>query len=530
MVQTSSVVVLAAVALASSVMALPVGNSWEQTLAQQQQTVNKLEQTDAALDRQKATSYAAEAKAFEAAADRFAPPPAAKPQQRPAGTINSDKGHLNARPGTNSRPGQTTGTQNRLETGGRLQQTPAGRVERPAGGPQKSTSPAPRPAGGATQKTAKRLRRALPVTPPAANRPSIQQTLAKQTNVVNNIKQKDAAFDLKEATKLQGEADALRAQAARLEGKPAAPPAAAKPAPARPLTVQEQIAQQNAGINRVEQKFAAEDRQKAKEFMADSSLWNQQANRLSQQANPIRARNTETRKPAQRPQPKPLSVQEQIAQQNAGINRVEQKFAAEDRQKVKEFTTDASLYTQQANRLSQQASGIRPRTQGAESRRPAQRPQAKPLSVQEQIAQQNAGINRVEQKFAAEDRQKVKEFTTDASLYTQQANRLSQQANSVRPRNSDSPDPAGTKNVGNGHGKQFHTGGCIGHTDCSSGYCSMPAGPVGVCTKNPKTRDLGDEVDFYAREWEEMLEELARELGDEEEFYAREWAALEELD
>jgi hypothetical protein len=40
-------------------------------------------------------------------------------------------------------------------------------------------------------------------------------------------------------------------------------------------------------------------------------------------------------------------------------------------------------------------------------------------------------------------------------------------------------DPAGTKNVGNGHGGQFIGGQCLSDADCGSGCC---AGPSGICS------------------------------------------------
>jgi hypothetical protein len=40
-------------------------------------------------------------------------------------------------------------------------------------------------------------------------------------------------------------------------------------------------------------------------------------------------------------------------------------------------------------------------------------------------------------------------------------------------------DPSGTKNVGNGKGKQFIGGQCLSTADCASGCC---AGPSGICS------------------------------------------------
>ncbi|AEO69832.1 dce4c500-0315-4253-9d0d-622335ec6f60 [Thermothielavioides terrestris] len=47
------------------------------------------------------------------------------------------------------------------------------------------------------------------------------------------------------------------------------------------------------------------------------------------------------------------------------------------------------------------------------------------------------------------------------------------------------PDPAGEKNVGNGAGKQFIGGQCLGAADCASGCCAtLPKGgqTIGVCS------------------------------------------------
>jgi hypothetical protein len=40
-------------------------------------------------------------------------------------------------------------------------------------------------------------------------------------------------------------------------------------------------------------------------------------------------------------------------------------------------------------------------------------------------------------------------------------------------------DPAGAKNVGNGHGQQFIGGQCLSNADCGSGCC---ANPTGICS------------------------------------------------
>src|SRR5689334_17404752 len=37
-------------------------------------------------------------------------------------------------------------------------------------------------------------------------------------------------------------------------------------------------------------------------------------------------------------------------------------------------------------------------------------------------------------------------------------------------------DPAGAKNVGNGVGRQFIGGQCLGAKDCASGCCALPCG------------------------------------------------------
>ncbi|KAG6031418.1 hypothetical protein E4U41_007571 [Claviceps citrina] len=44
------------------------------------------------------------------------------------------------------------------------------------------------------------------------------------------------------------------------------------------------------------------------------------------------------------------------------------------------------------------------------------------------------------------------------------------------------PDPAGSKNVGNGQGKQFITGQCLSNADCASDCCAQQDGGVGLCS------------------------------------------------
>ncbi|KAK4113120.1 hypothetical protein N656DRAFT_730586 [Canariomyces notabilis] len=43
------------------------------------------------------------------------------------------------------------------------------------------------------------------------------------------------------------------------------------------------------------------------------------------------------------------------------------------------------------------------------------------------------------------------------------------------------PNNAGARNVGNGQGAQFITGGCVNDADCASGCCADASG-VGVCS------------------------------------------------
>ena len=43
-------------------------------------------------------------------------------------------------------------------------------------------------------------------------------------------------------------------------------------------------------------------------------------------------------------------------------------------------------------------------------------------------------------------------------------------------------DPAGEKNIGNGAGKQFITGGCLSNADCASTCCAQQNGAGGVCS------------------------------------------------
>ncbi|GAB1316902.1 Biotrophy-associated secreted protein 2 [Madurella fahalii] len=43
------------------------------------------------------------------------------------------------------------------------------------------------------------------------------------------------------------------------------------------------------------------------------------------------------------------------------------------------------------------------------------------------------------------------------------------------------PNNAGARNVGNGQGAQFITGGCVNNVDCASGCCADASG-IGVCS------------------------------------------------
>ncbi|KAK4173888.1 hypothetical protein QBC36DRAFT_389387 [Triangularia setosa] len=43
------------------------------------------------------------------------------------------------------------------------------------------------------------------------------------------------------------------------------------------------------------------------------------------------------------------------------------------------------------------------------------------------------------------------------------------------------PNNAGARNVGQGNGSQFITGGCVNNADCASGCCA-DASSVGVCS------------------------------------------------
>ncbi|KAK4642341.1 hypothetical protein QC761_507880 [Podospora bellae-mahoneyi] len=43
------------------------------------------------------------------------------------------------------------------------------------------------------------------------------------------------------------------------------------------------------------------------------------------------------------------------------------------------------------------------------------------------------------------------------------------------------PNNAGARNVGQGNGSQFITGGCVNNADCASGCCADASG-VGVCS------------------------------------------------
>ncbi|PHH64237.1 hypothetical protein CDD81_4851 [Ophiocordyceps australis] len=51
-------------------------------------------------------------------------------------------------------------------------------------------------------------------------------------------------------------------------------------------------------------------------------------------------------------------------------------------------------------------------------------------------------------------------------------------------------DPAGEKNVGNGAGKQFITGGCLSDADCASGCCATKNGE-GICSAQAVQFDQG---------------------------------------
>ncbi|OTA97757.1 hypothetical protein M434DRAFT_65171 [Hypoxylon sp. CO27-5] len=45
------------------------------------------------------------------------------------------------------------------------------------------------------------------------------------------------------------------------------------------------------------------------------------------------------------------------------------------------------------------------------------------------------------------------------------------------------PNDAGAKNVGQGNGQQFITGGCVSDADCSSGCCAeVQSSGLGVCS------------------------------------------------
>ncbi|TQN67357.1 hypothetical protein CSHISOI_08173 [Colletotrichum shisoi] len=44
------------------------------------------------------------------------------------------------------------------------------------------------------------------------------------------------------------------------------------------------------------------------------------------------------------------------------------------------------------------------------------------------------------------------------------------------------PDPAGNKNIGNGHGVQFIGGGCLSSRDCASACCAILSGAAGICS------------------------------------------------
>jgi hypothetical protein len=44
------------------------------------------------------------------------------------------------------------------------------------------------------------------------------------------------------------------------------------------------------------------------------------------------------------------------------------------------------------------------------------------------------------------------------------------------------PNVAGSKDVGNGKGNQFITGGCVSGADCGSGCCANNSQGLGVCS------------------------------------------------
>ena len=44
------------------------------------------------------------------------------------------------------------------------------------------------------------------------------------------------------------------------------------------------------------------------------------------------------------------------------------------------------------------------------------------------------------------------------------------------------PNPAGARDVGNGQGLQFTTGGCVSNADCLEGCCANNGQGTGICS------------------------------------------------
>ena len=44
------------------------------------------------------------------------------------------------------------------------------------------------------------------------------------------------------------------------------------------------------------------------------------------------------------------------------------------------------------------------------------------------------------------------------------------------------PNVSGARNVGNGQGQQFTTGGCINNADCQEGCCAGNGQGIGICS------------------------------------------------
>ncbi|KAK5656759.1 hypothetical protein OQA88_4307 [Cercophora sp. LCS_1] len=44
------------------------------------------------------------------------------------------------------------------------------------------------------------------------------------------------------------------------------------------------------------------------------------------------------------------------------------------------------------------------------------------------------------------------------------------------------PNPAGARDVGNGQGRQFTTGGCVANADCQEGCCANNGQGTGICS------------------------------------------------